>query len=135
MFKPEYMMLIPVLLLFGCENSTKFFNVKITNKSGETIWVENAFYGKGDLRCGALMSDGTAELSSQGGRRDKSFPEVVEVVWWVGDRNSRPTDESLVKRQTLTVTQPTPVQLGNQTGLELWINLGEDGVWRQVIPE
>ena len=94
------------------------------------IWVEGAYYGKGDVRCGVLIPGASAELNGPV-RPNRVFSDTIEVVWWNGDRDSRPADESQFNRQVVTVTQP--ISTGSK--LQLAIEFGQDEVWRQVIPQ
>lgn len=126
----KYLIYAPALLLLSCENKPSSFNMKFTNKSQNWIWVENAFYGKGDIRCGTLKPGASKELNGPV-RPSRVFSDTIEVVWWNGDGETRPADESQHNCQVVTVTQP--ILIGSE--LQLAIELGEDEVWRQVIPQ
>lgn len=126
----KYLLYAPALLLLSCENKPSSFNMKFTNKSQNWIWVENAFYGKGDIRCGTLKP-GASKGTNGPVRPNRVFSDTIEVVWWNGDFDSRPADESQFKRQVVTVTQPNLI--GEE--LQLSIEFGDDEVWRQVIPQ
>jgi len=117
-------------VVIGCENSPSSFNMEFTNKSKKMIWVESANYGNADVRCGVLIPGASKGLNGPV-RPNRVFSDTIEVVWWNGDRDSRPADESQFKRQVVTVTQP--ILIGSK--LQLAIEFGEDEVWRQVIPQ